>query len=115
MVLAELIQFVQTVMKTYDSILFVYPNLQDELLVISLKGKFENNLILSAMEDKVINQSDWIFLEKDICNALCRLYHTYEFSNKFKLLSADSNYGSIWNYVKTGLLSPEEVISALLD
>ena len=45
---------------------------------------------------------------------LRQLYLTYEFSDKFRMISMEGNYGTLWNYVKTGLLTPDEAVEALL-
>ena len=42
------------------------------------------------------------------------LYLTYEFSNRFRMLSCRTPHGNIMNYVNTGLLSQEDVLMALL-
>lgn len=47
--------------------------------------------------------------------ALAELYGTYEFSDRFRRLSRSALYGGLWNYVETGLLTPEEAANALLN
>lgn len=50
--------------------------------------------------------------EKEM-NMLLKLYRLYEASDKLFLLSDSKNYGSIWNYVNSGLISEEEMLEAL--
>lgn len=46
---------------------------------------------------------------------LCRLYSIYEFSDRFQIISESTLlYGSLFQLVNTGLLSPGESVSALL-
>ncbi len=42
------------------------------------------------------------------------IFRTYEASDKFVLLSESNTYGGLWNYVKSGVLSREEALRALL-
>lgn len=44
-----------------------------------------------------------------------QIYSMYEFSDRFKIISESQQYGSILNYVKSGLLTMEEVFRALLN
>ena len=43
------------------------------------------------------------------------LYRMYEFSNKVFLFSQEDSFGGLYNYVKTGILTVEEAISAFLQ
>jgi hypothetical protein len=42
------------------------------------------------------------------------MYHAYEFSNRITFVSENSRYASMHNYVKTGVLTKQEMIDALL-
>lgn len=44
---------------------------------------------------------------------LLQLYHMYEFSDRFSVISAESTYGSLFNLVEAGLLAMEEAAEAL--
>lgn len=46
--------------------------------------------------------------------SLRNLYHLYDFSDKFRLLAEEPYYGSVMNYVKTGVLTETEAFEALL-
>lgn len=46
--------------------------------------------------------------------AIKRIYLMYEFSDKVRLLEDSSQYGSLYNYVENGLLTPEEAWRAAL-
>ena len=47
--------------------------------------------------------------EKD----LIRLYHTYEFSDRFRLITDTDVCGNLWNYVRTGVLARDEALRAM--
>ena len=91
----ELIQNLQKELASFDSIVFV---LCDE---VEIKKFFPVRM-------------NKISLDEEDYTELRQLYLTYEFSDKFRMISMDGNYGTIWNYVKTGLLTPEEAVEALL-
>lgn len=42
------------------------------------------------------------------------LYMTYEFSDKFSLFADGRQYGTIFNYVATGILTQREAVMAIL-
>lgn len=46
---------------------------------------------------------------------LTDLYYTYEFSDRFCLLDCPAQYGGLFNYVETGMLSGDEAISCMLS
>ncbi|MBR0091198.1 MAG: hypothetical protein IJP92_05835 [Lachnospiraceae bacterium] len=48
--------------------------------------------------------------EKD----LILLYYTYEFSDRFRLITDTDAYGTLWNYVQTGVLTREEALYAMI-
>ena len=45
---------------------------------------------------------------------LLNIYDTYEFSNKFQYIGGQVQYGSMFNYVETGLLTVGEMFEAML-
>lgn len=114
----KLLSFLQTAILTYDIILLVTHDAPEIVSLLSNypKGRF-NKKVLLLLEDSVCGHPDGIDcikLDEESCIALRQLYHTYEFSNKFRVLSAKNNFGTIWNYIKTGILSPEEAATAFL-
>ena len=44
---------------------------------------------------------------------LLKTYHMYEFSDRFRVVSRDSRFGSLWNYVDAGILTEQEALEAL--
>lgn len=115
----KLIGNISDAISIYDVILF-YPYEARENVepFIGKLKKEHNKKILLLWEKDVYNGLDELEqmqLDMESFMALRHLYYTYEFSNKFRLLSAASNFGTIWNYVKTGLLTPDEALAVLLD
>lgn len=45
---------------------------------------------------------------------LIKTYHMYEFSDRFRVVSRDSRFGSIWNYVDAGILTEQEALEAIV-
>lgn len=45
---------------------------------------------------------------------LLKMYHMYEFSDRFRVVSRDSQFGSIWNYVDAGILTEQEALEAIV-
>lgn len=45
---------------------------------------------------------------------LLKVYHMYEFSDRFRVVSRDSRFGSIWNYVDAGILTEQEALEAFV-
>lgn len=68
------------------------------------------------LKDKVCkaldNRQEYLLIEDP---EVMNLYRMYEFSDEIIVFSESSQYGSIWNYVRRGLLTAEEAIDALLD
>ncbi len=42
------------------------------------------------------------------------VYRSYEFSDKFVVLSESEQYGSIWNYVRNGIITVDEAFDQLI-
>ena len=66
------------------------------------------------LRDELFTCIKFISISEEAYIELRQLYLIYEFSDKFRMISTDGNYGTLWNYVKTGLLTPEEAVEALL-
>ncbi|MDE7477671.1 MAG: hypothetical protein K2M91_06945 [Lachnospiraceae bacterium] len=115
----ELIQKLQNAITVYDRILLLENDEQEllDLLYICSKKRIRKKilLLLGSMTCNLADDIDWMWLDEEDCAALKRLYYTYEFSDKFKILSLDINFGTILNYVRTGLLSVEETVVSLLS
>lgn len=116
----KLIQNIQVALLLFDRVLFVSHGKTE---ILSLIGDYKKkNLQKSALIFLGNNVSasfpadmEQIRFQKEELVELQKFYYTYEFSDKFMILSLNCNFGTIWNYVKTGFLTPEEALAALLD
>lgn len=54
------------------------------------------------------------FLTQEEVEELIGLYFTYEFSNRFRIISKDGICGNIFQLVENGLLTYEEALEAIL-
>lgn len=114
----DLLQNLQMDLGIYDSILFMPYTLQEDVVVsyICFRKHLKKKIMFFGKNIMgLLNNIDYTNLDEERSNDLKHLYHTYEFSNKFMMLSLNCNFGTIWNYVKTGFLTPEEALAALLD
>ncbi len=116
----ELIQSLQDMLSSYDKILFLPrgETKMAEILGGCPQERLQDKKLLLLSQEDVPDLPDGIErhqVDEESAASLKRLYHTYEFSNKFRMLSASDNFGTIWNYVETGVLTAEEALAALLD
>lgn len=54
-------------------------------------------------------------IDEETAQEICRLYHTYEFADHFVVIGQSATFASIFNYVRTGILTPKEAWLALLE
>lgn len=60
------------------------------------------------------NRRDILVLPSDKYKALAKLYCTYEFSDRIRMMGGNRQHGSLMNYVSCGLLTEEEMFEAVL-
>lgn len=78
---------------------------------------FGNRTLLLSAEDINISGNcgfSYKKIAKGTLNELKNLYFMYEFSDRFRLISNENNFGVIWNYVDAGLLTEKEAFQAIL-
>lgn len=89
------------------------------ILFINRNSKIKDVLILMVdgtaqdlktnnknMDIKLITSEEYAFIK--------RVYDMYEFSDRISIVSTSSLYPSIFNYLKTGMLTEEEVFETML-
>ena len=114
------IDFITTKLNEYDLIIIVEQDVTDAIL------SSMNNRIAALSDMKIlvitINECaedfdrDFIVgLGMEDFFELTNLYSKYEFSNRISLLSREANYGSLFNYLDTGLITEDEMITAILE
>lgn len=102
---ADLINFKQVV-------LLDYKNLNLDFLC-SKVGSTELIFYIPCYIMSESHQDNIRILKKTESEELIKLYHLYEFSDKFRLLSNNENYGGIINLLNTGVLTEDEMYEAL--
>ena len=80
----------------------------------ALQATREKILILSGGEEMRRDNVIWRHATESVMNDLLKIYHMYEFSNRFSLFSQEDGFGGLYNLVKTGILTEEEAITAFL-
>ena len=93
-------------LNTYDLILLV--DSDDSLSDGGLMGKLLNSQAYRRSEKKIL------VLPAEKHMDLVSLYHTYEFSDRFRVIGRSSQYGGLFNYVDNGLLTEQEVFELIL-
>lgn len=93
--MSKVVDRLQDMLQRYDVVVYVDDGFQWK------------ELSLSKVKDRpeicVVTDSDYL-----------KLYRMYEFSDKFIVLSESEQYGSIWNYVRLGMISAEDALEQVL-
>lgn len=63
---------------------------------------------------KKINACNYKITDYKNSEKFLSIYYLYEFSDKIQFIIDNSQYPSLLNYVKTGILTEDEMIQALL-
>lgn len=104
---------------------------ETDLIFMFLHGTYEEKKLLSMfLQSKTIKNilllfDEYIFdmndnackcyqLDNSAIDTLKQLFLMYEFSDCFFLVSGGLQYGSLINYIKTGMMTEEEVFQVLL-
>jgi len=104
----------------------------DKVFLVRPKNEKEDRLALNFVKyiSHTENKTKVLFLTnrnnfyEDVCCEVLtdweidhakQLYMMYEFSNRFQVLFCEDNFGSLHNYLETGILTEEEVFQALLQ
>ena len=54
------------------------------------------------------------FISSSKCKDVLSLFYTYEFSDKIKIIGKNRQHGGLYNLLTTGLLTEDEIITAML-
>lgn len=92
----------------YDSLDIV--QLLSEKLVLKNISHVE---IWQSIEEKYNNELSK-YVSKEFIDKAISIYRMYDFSDKVFVISDSVQYGSLFNYVKTGILTKQEMVDALL-
>lgn len=101
--------YIEQVVQAYNKIIF------DGEILDHVKINDPQILILSTKRfNSKTNIPVFRRVNEETAKKLYALYHTYEFADNFILLDKSSTFATIFNYVQTGILTPEEAWRALL-
>jgi len=105
----------------FDKVFFVWPKNEKEdsfvLNFVRYINHTQNNkkvLILTNRNNYYEDVCCEVLTDWEMDHAK-QLYMMYEFSNRFQVLFCEDNFGSLHNYLETGILTEEEVFQALLQ
>lgn len=90
----------------YDLILLV--DSDEQLSVGGLMEKLLNSQAFRKSPKKILVLPSEKYMD------LVSLYHTYEFSDRFKIIGKSMQYGGLFNYVDNGLLTEQEAFELIL-
>ncbi|MCR5508940.1 MAG: hypothetical protein K6F34_09660 [Lachnospiraceae bacterium] len=116
----EIIKEVESLLEMYD-IVFLMGNEDEPDMAVLIQGseavrKTEKKLaFLTVMPFDISCDRHLVkVITKDEMDLLLDLYRTYEPSDRLIYLKTSNVYGSIWNYVDSGILSRDEAIAAFV-
>lgn len=109
---------IEELLKEYNKIILVNDiTSQEEKLwqhiLHNSKMLYEKKVLFLISEDMPCNQDICMNISKQDADELKRLYLMYEFDDNFQLFSSGKHYGSLLNYVKTGVLTMDECMEAM--
>lgn len=117
-----MLEFLHEKLQEYDRIILVthlspqeeWGRILDKLTVL---GNKTANTICFFVETGIEcpERVPYIVLSHESTQDLYQLYLTYEFSNRFSVLSGNLQYGTIFNFANSGILTEEEVVMAFLS
>lgn len=119
----DIINSIRSYIEKSDKILLAFT---DKSFIEGLVNYYNESALLGGISKKILVLGEGDISCGEYCNfkyirisgserdSIAALYRTYEFSDRVLLISEDSRYGSLFNYVNTGLLTREELYQILL-
>lgn len=90
-----------------DKILVIFDD--SDLNIKNIRKKFERIMIQRNLMNRYV-----IYGRKDKdYEFMISLYNTYEFTNQMRVVSNSVQYGTMLNYIKTGVITEEEYLETL--
>lgn len=90
-----------------DKILVIFDD--SDLNIRNIRKKFERIMIQRNLMNRYV-----IYGRKDKdYEFMISLYNTYEFTNQMRVVSNSVQYGTMLNYIKTGVITEEEYLETL--
>ena len=83
------------------------------LCEVLVSKNISNVEIWQSIEEKPYSELSK-FVSREIVDKSICIYRMYDFSDKVFIISDSDQYGNLFNYVKTGILTKQEMVEALL-
>ncbi len=101
-----MIEKLQKDLHTYDLILLVSGDGTDS--ACGMPGRLLKSRAFRSSPKKLL------ILPAEKYGELVSLYHTYEFSDRFRVIGRTHQFGGLFNYVDNGLLTEDEAFELIL-
>lgn len=114
------ILYIEKALEEFDRVILIDTRLHDQQLTEAFydednfKGTDKKVLILSKSEEKHAEKTEWHHVSESEAREILEIYYLYEFSNRIAVVTREQAFGSLWDYVATGLLTEEEMVEAIL-
>ena len=99
-----------------------------KILIIFLDDEALIDMVCNELESRGIEYTKiWQFINPNPPNERVRyvskremievvnLYSMYDFSDKVSILAETAQYGTLFNYIRTGIITKQEMVNVLLD
>lgn len=105
----------------YDRVL-IFDDMQEEIQAILTKlfqtlsiGETQKKILILSMQNGVsVGTVEHKQITPEEYQRILQFYNMYEFSNRVEVIAKNAQYGSILNYVKTGLLTEDDLLQIIL-
>lgn len=105
----------------YDRVL-IFDDMQEEIQAILTKlyqtlsiGETQKKILILSMQNGVsVGTVEHKQISPEEYQRILQFYNMYEFSNRVEVIAKNAQYGSILNYVKTGLLTEDDLLQIIL-
>ena len=84
-----------------------------DVLLYVRKNEITNNVLVMGIT-KLDGEKNYIQISKLQSEEIIQKYRMYEFTDRLRIVSITMQYGTMLNYLSTGVLTEREYIEALL-
>lgn len=112
--------FIQNLLQEYDKVFFVtrlFPQKEWDCFCSVFSRLISKDLRVFFLLEEDIDcpqQFNGAVISHQEAEDLYKLYLTYEFSDRFIAFAELNQYGSLFHYIETGILTEEEAVRAML-
>ncbi len=84
------------------------------ILCDGLRDRKTDNIVVWQSIEESFNREYFTYVTQQKLDEILEVYHMYDFSDKVFVVSDPNQYGSLLNYLKTGILTKQEMVDSLL-